>query len=1177
MTRGFLLVAILFLLFPPGLAKPGEREPEPSFESVLAEIERLRFAFLEEEAKLLAKPLLGRAVAEFGDDSGEAARAKVAYAQVLLGPGTREERRRLIEEALATLERIHGPDSIELAPALQALAGITRETDLEAAQPVYRRLVSIWEREVRDREQRLGFTDLEVASALEKLEYQMLLAEEKSGRLSVLRRALGIRESISGPRDPSLIPALTALGALFADLGEFKEARANFDRALQLWDSVPRSEGKVSPSDARQFEIICSELGKILDLRGEFAESRVLRERALAYDSSAFGPESPRAARVINDLASTFEDMGDPAEAARLFERRNRIMAQNKRIQAMPFGLTNLARVLREMGRYAEARSALEEAVILTDLQFPAEVQALPRLALADLLAETGDFIEAQRLYERCLDDVRRSSNDVLLRYRGAQQTEGEILSSLGRLSLKAGDSSRALDFDRQALTIDEKAEGPEGLTVASDLDALGEVLSATGRYAEAEPQFERALAIQEKVLGPDHPNVAVSLAGLAALQAATGDYAEGIRRIDRALKIRESVYGPEHPLVGSDLKILAFLRMGAGDAAGALAAALRAESIGRASLRLTAHTLGERQALRYASARVSGLDLALTLAARASGPGPARPAWDALIRSRALVLDEMASRNRDREAVADPELRRLVDSLAKARTRLANLTMRGLQPATSEDHRQRLDQTRGEMESVERELAVKSASYRQERAEANIGLAQVAAAVPSGSALVGYALYQDTGSAAGPPLPSYLAFVLDAHSGQPFSVPLGPAGEIDRLVTQMKRATTEGMFPGNPPAIAESEYRLAGEALRKRIWDPVSSRLASARRVFVVPDGVLNLVPLASLPVGRSAYLLEKGPVIHYLSSERDLVSSAPPAKRGAGLLALGNADFEGRPLSVSPAGEAGVSPRSPRASGAGSPPFRGRRSACGDFTTLKFEPLPGTEREVEEVVRLYASRSAKTRSSSSPPLLLTGERASESAFKEGAPGHRILHLATHGFFLGGRCQSALDSTRGIGGLKGDLPPETLPLFDGENPLLLSGLALAGANDRGAAGPEEDDGILTAEEIGALDLSGTEWAVLSACDTGTGTFQAGEGVLGLRRAFEVAGVRTVIMSLWAVEDESAREWMKALYEGRLVKRLDTAEAVRHASLAVLAARRARGESTHPFYWAGFVAAGDWR
>jgi CHAT domain-containing protein len=103
------------------------------------------------------------------------------------------------------------------------------------------------------------------------------------------------------------------------------------------------------------------------------------------------------------------------------------------------------------------------------------------------------------------------------------------------------------------------------------------------------------------------------------------------------------------------------------------------------------------------------------------------------------------------------------------------------------------------------------------------------------------------------------------------------------------------------------------------------------------------------------------------------------------------------------------------------------------------------------------------------------------------------------------------------------------------------------------------------------------EWAVLSACDTGVGRIQAGEGVLGLRRSFQMAGADTLIMSLWSVDDEATRRWMKALYEGRLIQRMDTAEAVRHASITVLRERRSKGLSTHPFYWGAFVAAGDWR
>jgi CHAT domain-containing protein len=162
------------------------------------------------------------------------------------------------------------------------------------------------------------------------------------------------------------------------------------------------------------------------------------------------------------------------------------------------------------------------------------------------------------------------------------------------------------------------------------------------------------------------------------------------------------------------------------------------------------------------------------------------------------------------------------------------------------------------------------------------------------------------------------------------------------------------------------------------------------------------------------------------------------------------------------------------------------------------------------------------------------------------------------------------------LGGLASDTD-EMQRASAGENPLLLAGLVLAGANHRRSAGPDEQDGVLTAEEIASLDLSSCEWAVLSACGTGLGDIEAGEGVLGLQRAFTMAGARGVIMSLWSVDDEATRQWMRELYRVRLERQLDTAESVREASLAVLRDRRARGEDDSPFWWGAFVASGALR
>jgi CHAT domain-containing protein len=339
-----------------------------------------------------------------------------------------------------------------------------------------------------------------------------------------------------------------------------------------------------------------------------------------------------------------------------------------------------------------------------------------------------------------------------------------------------------------------------------------------------------------------------------------------------------------------------------------------------------------------------------------------------------------------------------------------------------------------------------------------------------------------------------------------------------------------------------------------------------------VVPDGALQLANLAALPVGEREYLVENGPTIHMLTTERDLVPPDAEPVVGRGLFAMGGPDFEGAAapaIAGRDAGGAGLRGEVVAAA------YRGGHSNCGDFRSLRWGPLPGTARECEDLAGLWnqSAGSGGGVVAARGADLLIGSRASEEAFKTLGPGHRVLHLATHGFFLAGRCASAADAARTGGGRASG----EAGIRSGENPLVLSGLVLAGANHRDAAAPGQEDGVLTAEEVAALDLSGVEWAVLSACETGVGEVRAGEGVFGLRRAFQVAGARTLIMSLWPVEDQAARQWMRELYQARLERRLSTAEAVREASLTVLRDRRAAHQSTHPFYWGAFVAAGDWR
>jgi CHAT domain-containing protein len=677
-------------------------------------------------------------------------------------------------------------------------------------------------------------------------------------------------------------------------------------------------------------------------------------------------------------------------------------------------------------------------------------------------------------------------------------------------------------------------------------------------------------VAIWEKAPISEPLRMAYSLQNLAETLAELRDSGAARPPMHRALAIFERVLGSEHPDSARALIALAGMQWQAGDSAGALEHSLSAEAAARRHFRATARGLAEREALRLEEIRSSGLDLALSILARPGASGAPSSAiaraFEEVVRSRGMVLDEMAARHRAAVEHEEAETASLSRALEAVRTRLSRLAVEGARPGREQEYSARLHSLREEKERAERALADRSAAFSRELEDQRAGLAGIAAALPPETALVSILQYRQRNSPVETErktegIPSYVAFVLAPGHRSPVLTSLGPARPLEALIARWKEeasASRHGRILA--PEATEARFREAGEAVRQALWDPLQKHVGQAKYVFLVPDGALHLLNLATLPAEDGRYLIETGPIIHYLTAERDLLRRREPSRPGAGMLVLGAPDFDAPPQPAGAVLAAGVPPRLQAAR------YRSRRAACADFRSLRFQPLPESLREAEEVEALWKRAEVADAARDSGVLKLTGARAREDDFKRQVTGHRIVHLATHGFFAGDRCASTLEGT---------LVPAPSELL-ADSPLLLTGLALAGANRREAVGVDAEDGILTAEEIASLDLTGVEWAVLSACETGAGPVQNGEGVLGLRRAFEMAGAGTLIMSLWSVEDTAAREWMGGLYEGRF-RGLSTAEAVREASLKMIRARRQSGRSTHPASWGAFVAAGDWR
>ena len=219
-----------------------------------------------------------------------------------------------------------------------------------------------------------------------------------------------------------------------------------------------------------------------------------------------------------------------------------------------------------------------------------------------------------------------------------------------------------------------------------------------------------------------------------------------------------------------------------------------------------------------------------------------------------------------------------------------------------------------------------------------------------------------------------------------------------------------------------------------------------------------------------------------------------------------------------------------------------------------LRFDPLPGTAAEAAALSKVLPEA-----------RVYTGANATESLLKDMRPPS-ILHIATHGFFLRSTGAQTTDGTRGL-----SIVPAPTSSGNRQDALVLSGLALAGANQR--AGGSDQDGILTALEATGLNLWGTRMVVLSACETGVGDARNGEGVYGLRRALVLAGSESQVMSLWQVSDTATTDLMIEYYR-RLRAGEGRAEALRNVQRSFL---QGGSNRSHPFYWASFIQSGDWR
>ena len=990
--------------------------------------------------------------------------------------------------AVSVLEQVHGVDSPAVGDAVAALAGsLANQGRLADATPNFVRSLAVAEKQ-------FGPDHQEVATRCEDLALNYQKRGMRDEAESLFLRAIAIRDRQVN-ENTRFATLVHRYGVLLLQRGQYVKAEPVFRRALAMRE-------KLLPPDNVYIGQTSDELGDVHYNIGNFAEAEKLIGRALAIREKAHGAEHPDVAQTLMHLGLVVQAMGQYSRAEPLLSRalaiREKLFGPDD--GAVADSLSGLAVLYHYRGENIRAIPIFERCIAINEKARGPESTAVG-VQLNNLGAayrELGEFRKADEAFRRALPIVEKALG-------ANHSTVGIMLSNIGALQIRMQKPAEAEATFKRMIAILEQSVGTNGYYLSLGLQNLAETYRLQGRLDMARPLLERAVAIQEASEGNRSGFSGVALISLSSIYRESGDVRGAILASSKSNEGLEKAFGPVHPWVASSLASLAFAQAADGNMRKALEYLSRANE---ARDRVISHNLSsgseraKRDYMKYASNEFESTMSLQALNAPAD-PVALRLAVQTLLRRKAIALDVMTDAIENLRRNAVPEDAALLGDLQDARAQLASLSVRGPGAESVDAYKARVQALSDRVDALESDVSRRSTRYRVSSEPVTIDA--VRNAIPTGAVLVEFASFRAFNPHGGENTSfgkrRYAAYVLSGGEETRW-VDLGDAEPVDALVERMRQSLADPK---------RKDTRALSRELDRLLMEPVRKLCSSSRRLLLSPDGPLTLVPFAALVDERGRYLVESY-TISYLTSGRDLLRT--PSRDGV----------PGRPTIL-------ANPKFGDASDVAT--ATGTRDIV-QAGSLVFSPLPGTMEEARELATILPDS-----------VVLSDANATETAVKQ-VHGPRVLHIATHGFFLDRDPDEEIET----------------------NPLVRSGLALAGANAR-ISGAE--DGVLTALEVAGLDLAGTELVVLSACNTGVGDALSGEGVSGLRRALVLAGSESQVISLWPIADRATRDLMVAYYR-RLLAGDGRTEALRQVQLRMLRSRSTR----HPFYWAGFIQSGAW-
>lgn len=840
--------------------------------------------------------------------------------------------------------------------------------------------------------------------------------------------------------------------------------------------------------------------------------------------------------------------------------------------------LSQQVQQLQQQGRTAAAIPLAQQAVQVAQATFGPDDRrvGLSLDALGLLLSDRDDFVDAEIALRRALAILQKTdgpkSKDTgtallnlarLYRDHGRWgQAEGayrdaltafvqaygqndphvaDVLLSGGSLMMDEGKLMDAARVLRGAIAIYQNA-GPAYNAPLAVADSLaGQDCEWAGDFKTAEMLFQRSIDLGQKVLAPNDPQLASYLIDLADVYKDEQRYPEAEPLFLRGIAIlAQNVSATSPDYVEAEANVALFYY--AWDKPERAAPWFDKYIDHRmAQWRGNAATMSERDRLSFYATLPGTFPLYFSFASRYHDRDPtlAGKVYDALLEERGLVAESAASMRAKIAASGDREALALLDKLTADKTQLASLSESTAGDATARNAQ--IGQLSQDVNQLEQQLARRSSALAEANTLSSATWRDVQKALRPGEAAVEIAKFQFHNGRSFTANRIYIAVVVTARAKQPTLIVLGDAKNLEaapladfRNVVARTRGVTVEPEP-NAPAAADTTV---SSAAYDGFWKPLEPALAGIQRIYIAPDAVLNQIPIGLLADSTGKMVLEKYQ-LRYVNSTKDLLRPQHIAAAKSAVL-LGNPQFDPASAQSRPAAASTTD----------------ASQASVDLSGAPLPALPNTALEVSAIDKLLRAQGWQT-------TTWLGDRATKPAIAT-VRGPRLLHIATHGFFLAD--QRPPDASGRIVRLSSAA----------DDPMLRSGLFFAGAN-RVRAGaplaPGADDGVLTAYEASQLNLQGTELVVLSACETGLGAQSNSEGVFGLRRALQEAGAGAVIMSLWSVPDQETQELM-ALFYAKWLGGLDKPEALRQAQLEERAVVRKRYGKDLPFYWGAFVLIG---